>query len=539
MSSTPRRHRRSRGADASTSGWDHLPPVASPVDGKWQPRSCSWKTPQHLASLQLPDVSINCDPLILNDQKHIMAASSSGDLYLFRKFEEYWKVTLPSAHLSLPSDATIVSLMKMGDEVLVLSVEGRVHKVAIVEDKIELKTSWKTKKQCGATCMRHLEGTDTLILGFESGCIEARKMDHDFEVKWTGYFHHPIRSLATLKKSHANSEAVRSENKPGGDELKPTAPTTDPKVVEGECFLIVTLQSEIGHGRHATASMIEVLDLKAIPEGDHNNCHSLFPYVQLPEPGMEFIDTGTLSSNDLGRLPKRVHVLPSRGSDVAFSLGDNLCGVALSDGTLAFVSTVDDSAWGIANDWCQLLLSYPAVGCGMVEYKGVNHWACCLRGGTCYLIPTNGNDSDITLISYPLDIETDIPSPYVQGFTAGALAVNDEAPSPVLVYAWAGGVIDVFGCDLVYPRIQQSPEEGLGQRATKEMRENGCLDMVEQLIRRMTENPNHELFQDRDWREAHSECAELMSTEPITIEEIQSKPFEPLKRLILSLAANL
>jgi hypothetical protein len=146
-------------------------------------------------------------------------------------------------------------------------VERHVHKVAIAEDdRIELKTSWKMTKQCGAMSMQHL-GTDTLLLGYESGCLEARKMDHDFGVKWTGYFHHPIRLLATLKKCNVNSEAVPSELEPAGDagsgEAKPKPSTSVHEALESDFFLIVTLQSEIGNGRHATASIVHDVDSRS------------------------------------------------------------------------------------------------------------------------------------------------------------------------------------------------------------------------------------------------------------------------------------
>jgi hypothetical protein len=63
---------------------------------------------------------------------------------------------------------------------------------------------------------------------------------------------------------------------------------------------------------------------------------------------MELVDACTLPSSDSGTLPKRVQVvLRSRGSDLAFSLKDDVCGVALLEGTLTFISTVDDSAWGV------------------------------------------------------------------------------------------------------------------------------------------------------------------------------------------------
>ena len=36
-------------------------------------------------------------------------------------------------------------------------------------------------------------------------------------------------------------------------------------------------------------------------------------------------------------------------------------------------------SWGVAKDWHQLLLSYPAVGYGVVNYNGIECWVCCLQ----------------------------------------------------------------------------------------------------------------------------------------------------------------
>ena len=677
-------------SSALSSGWDLPPPVASPIDGKWKPRLCQWRTSQQLATVQLPDDAsmANCNPIILNDRRHILVASNVGHLYLFGNFNaaEYWKPTPSSliAHLSLLGDyETIVDLMKISiskdtttgsngankdnyvdeeeeEEILVLTSEAHIYKVAVLNaddtknnrqetkfKKIKLKSSWKTTttKNQSATCMHYLQDTQTLFLGYESGYIEARKLNNntghqDFlDPLWTGYFHHPIRSLSTLMKSnnqHKNKKDVSTTKNAmtdqvqeesslqdetatatvgcGGEEwvvvtapeeegvigsiptaLNTSAVASSKDTANDDFLLVVTLQParmSPSNEHHGTASMIEVLDLESIVSkqgaerkgGSSNNGEEalcLYQYSQLPEPGMELIDIDTLPSSDFaGKLPKRVRVLPSHGNDISFPLKDDLVGVALSDGTLAFLSSVScrdntgeeskpssavagsPSSWGVAKDWYQLLLSYPAIGYGIVNYNGIECWVCCLRGGTCYLVPIpkegtgaktlhDEDSSEIFVFSYPLDIESDTPTsppPYVQGFAAGSLSVasaggNDDFV-PVLVYALAGGVIDIYGCNLIYHETEGSiseeeeeeeDDESSSLVAIKEMiTDKQCVEMIRTLLTAMTEDSQH-------WSQTLDRCynALMMSVEePVTIGQVQSNEFEPFKRLLLKLASK-
>jgi hypothetical protein len=255
-----------------------------------------------------------------------------------------------------------------------------------------------------------------------------------------------------------------------------------------------------------------------------------------------------------------------------------MCGVALSDGTVAVLSSSsaegDDSCccgWGVAQDSHQLLLSYPVIGCGIVEQdNGHDYLACCLRGGTCFLIPiTASNDSnddndsndgetnnEILGISYPHDVDADITSAYVQGFTAGMLSVDDDGASSllsVLVYAWPGGVVDIYACGLVYPSIpqhvveqQNDPIDHTAERQVLEellMNSNeSSLSMVLRLFEKMEEDPDHRLCQDEQWQEAKKEYYKASASarsSPPTLEDLSSsKDFSSLRTLLLSLAST-
>jgi hypothetical protein len=169
----------------------------------------------------------------------------------------------------------------------------------------------------------------------------------------------------------------------------------------------------------------------------------------------------TLPPDETGTLPRRgvVQGIPSHDSDATCPLTES-CGVTLSDFTVAIVTAVEEEdsslSWGIVQDEHQLLLSYPSIGCGSVEYENQEHFVCCLRGGTTYLIPSGkeelGYDSSVTVFFYPHDVDSDSTSRFVQGFTAGNLLVRQGDQTlermPVLVFCWAGGIIDVYVCGL-------------------------------------------------------------------------------------------
>jgi hypothetical protein len=163
------------------------------------------------------------------------------------------------------------------------------------------------------------------------------------------------------------------------------------------------------------------------------------------------------------------------------------------------------------------------------------------------LIPTDSDDAEtneILGISYPHDVDTDITSTYVQGFTAGVLSVDDGASSlPVFVYAWPGGVVDIYACGLVYPSIphveQKDPIDTVERQVLEElMNSYESLSMVLRLFEKMEEDPDHRLCQDEQWQEAKTEYKASARSSPLTLEDLCSKDFFSLRTLLLSLAST-
>ncbi|KAL3920100.1 MAG: hypothetical protein SGILL_003430, partial [Bacillariaceae sp.] len=249
-----------------------------------------------------------------------------------------------------------------------------------------------------------------------------------------------------------------------------------------------------------TSSMVAVLDAKQIYEQKvdtpRKNVISLERFVVPLSPGMELIDSYTMSSTD-ENLPKRSPILGMNGADAATLLptsaakhGGNdpgLC-ITLPDGTVATLSCFRDAKMGtnlgINRDLHQVLLPYPAIGSGVltmdgpVDLKKRNALACCLRGGTCYLVPTDKDAcrGPITAIPYPHDISSDRNQIYVQSFAAGNLRIgNGDTLMPVLIYAWPGGMVDIFACRLenITSNSQNAsspnPRKALGQRIREDL----------------------------------------------------------------------
>jgi hypothetical protein len=300
-----------------------------------------------------------------------------------------------------------------------------------------------------------------------------------------------------------------------------------------------------------------------------------------------------------GRLPKRVSTLSSRGTNGALALtttttsastknnGSWCCGVTLSDGTVAILSP----GWGIRQDPHQLLLSYPAIGSGHIrntigdeqdddDDDAKEYLVCCLRGGTCYLIPTTTTTTwygeqpqepqvqDIGVISYPQDTTTmDTGTPntstvYVQGFTAGTLQVNKKDTTTggnasssssrkknvsVLVYAWAGGVIDIYACGLQYPATNTTTETTpptAEQIVLQELIDTDALSMVVQIFHKMDQNKKHPLHQDEQWVEARNQVKSMMGTllssspRSISMGHLCSNELGALRGLLLKLASS-
>lgn len=243
--------------------------------------------------------------------------------------------------------------------------------------------------------------------------------------------------------------------------------------------------------------------------------------------------------------------------------------MALPDGTIALLSAKEkdgDLEWGIANDYNQLLLPYPAIGCAAIEWDAaqyqehIPHAVCCLRGGSTYLIPylsesTGSNASDDNLRKEtPITVftfDTETHARFVSDFTAGTLilspATSSAEPSshsrddavprtmPVLMYGWAGGIVDVYSCDLMETskptcRPVMRPKE---VSTLEELISNGSLSLLIQVLSVLADSDP--LLRQTLWKEARRECREA-SMEDVIAKDLLLPKFAAIRSLLLLLS---
>jgi hypothetical protein len=274
-------------------------------------------------------------------------------------------------------------------------------------------------------------------------------------------------------------------------------------------------------------------------------------------------------------------------------------GVALADGTIALLSAKDTNGeleWGIASDYNQLLLSYPSIGCASLMWnvtspsmapptsdrQHIPHVACCLRGGTTYVVPVfptaSEEDTDDSvgeatpLTVFSLDAETD--SNYMQSFTAGNMILapgdsssRDENASdhshhhdsePVLIYGWAGGIVDIYSCELMVNSTNKessaSATRGTACRAMMGHREisileelvaNGSARMLRELLPALQDSDP--LLQQPRWVQALEECRRQRSDtskddnsayDDLTVEKLLQPEYTAFRSLLLLMSTN-
>jgi hypothetical protein len=483
--------------------------------------------------------------------------------------EEARSTTTPTT----PNDAGAADVGTVGDDaslavpalyqVVAMTVLGDVHVISIsATGAASLAFSWNTAR-CGITCATVYDN-GTIILGYQSGCLEAWNIESSANngrivanLIWRGSFssHSPIRSVAPMAKAKG-------------------PPNDDPGKSASQDYLLVIIQPET---RRSSASLIEVLNIASIEKAwearDEAAAAGEVPLEEhwvLPEAGMEIIDASSLPVADTtegaaGAFSRRTAAqwIPSSGADCLCPLpksadGSASVAVGLSDGTMAILSaptaSLDDSrSWGVAKAADQVLFQYPCVGLGHVrtlrnngDNKTYPHVACCLRGATTYLIPLNSDEDapenpPITVISYPNDIDADMGIQHLQGFTAGNLRLTDQSSPverhtiPVLFYAWPGGIVDVYCCELLKP-----PKGTERYRPTLiELIQNGSA----QLLKSFLSTCQEDVWRDRpDWSAARSEIVvgaemeDINSSRAMTIEELCSSELSSFRGLLLQLA---
>ena len=443
---------------------------------------------------------------------------------------------------------------------------------------------WVTNK-LGITCMATLhdgggKGIDTVCVGYMSGYIEAfnvnsayrtarhrhRKTDNlsSSSLQWEGYLDHSVRTLAFLFRSNEiQKECLAMEtsekDNEGTNDFKATNSIRNDNIESVEkakeyvlIAVVATNTRAVDKGQQQTSSMLKILDLKRIMN-------------ETRKMDRNPIDMSLQKYSLLGAyrgVPKRVPILESFGADAACVLNSSCVGISFPDGTTSIISSDQNSinTVGAAEESHQVLLSYPAIGNGKLEIikddgKTLNYVATCLRGGTCYLIPTSErsktNDS-IATIPFPHDIESDLSDIYIQAFTAGNIMFNGKV-LPILVYVWPRGVVDVYACGLFHsnPNIgdelltindahddaQVSREE---RRALQDLIDNDSLLLLSNILNELRDDSQHPLLQMNEWQQflEETETGQLLpvQVDKINFDSMCSSQYQNLRRILLSLA---
>jgi hypothetical protein len=147
-----------------------------------------------------------------------------------------------------------------------------------------------------------------------------------------------------------------------------------------------------------------------------------------------------------------------------------------SDGTIAVMrAAIADGSlrWGVDCD--QRVFFFSAIGIAPVTLSTGPDMACCLCGGTVYLVPEN--DTPVTAILGP--VEKQASTQYLHGFHAGNVRVEGITSSrdnelPVLVYSGAGGILKVYSCELLSETEQD--------RLLRELVENGSVKLLREML---------------------------------------------------------
>ncbi|CAB9523341.1 expressed unknown protein [Seminavis robusta] len=594
-----------------SSAIDEPLPVASVLDGTWRSRRKLHRTPRRLATLrpELPTDTSEVDAsgttmCIAGDEYIVVANTVSTPVLIYRLTHSAAAATVvtPWNSVSLiggdddnatPSSSAIVSLMALPfgksliygepcrkDEghIVAFSDDGQGFILRIRRDDGATKICSFPTQNFGVTCAAVVPvaatgGDHHLLVGYQTGYIESWKIFRFSPKKilakllWRGIYPHSysIQNMAPLTvESHNNN-------------------------TQSHRYLLVTVQSPSVILK--TSAMVEVMDIQSLPEdwkqrrGEQQGHYLRAVKLDsrcwvMPGARMELLNTSTLGSHhtaaeDDENLPRRAHVIPSASTGSICDLPQASC-VALADGTIAMLTATEDTKedelrWGVANDYNQLLLPYPAIGCAAVNWDASQHppnysphVACCLRGGSTYLMPfVNPEDanSEIPVTVFLLDVETH--SRYIHGFTAGNLILSPpptiasedqehnnsltskdgfSVTTPVLVYGWAGGIVDVFSCELNAgavpgrrPMITHREESAL-----EDLISNGSYNLLADLMMLLLQDENStdsNLLQQPIWKNASLEFQKHKGE--ATVADLLTPEYAATRQLLLHLSTNL
>jgi len=422
--------------------------------------------------------------------------------------------------------------------------------------------NWVTKK-LGVTCMATLhdgggKGIDTICVGYKSGCIETwnvssvsptyrkdnphRTARH--RMQWEGYMD-PVRTLSfllrskelqndclTIKTSDNNNEDIsnlKNNNSTRKENIK--------SLEKAREYFLIAIHTD--KGPQQTSSMVKILDLKRIMD-----------------------EARKMDSNRLDISLQKYTLSPTEGTGLIDATAMSVAGISFPDGITSFITSDQNlvDTVGIAEENYQILLPYPVIGKGPIDVikddgKILKYTALCLRGGTCYLIPSSDRSKikdSIAVIPFPHDIESDLSDIYVQTFTAGNIMFNGSNLS-ILIYVWPRGIVDVYACGLFHSKINMGKESPTiddthgntlisreERRVFQDMIDNDSLLLLSNILNDLKDDSRHPLLKKNDWQQFLEEI-KTGQLPPARVDEMDfdsicSPRYQTLRRILLSLA---
>jgi len=183
------------------------------------------------------------------------------------------------------------------------------------------------------------------------------------------------------------------------------------------------------------------------------------------------------------------------------------------------------------------MLFQQCIGLGTIKSGNERHVACCLRGGTIYLVPVvEGTDprKDIVMYATPVDLADCGAVRYVQNFAAGLAQVtswqdddNSSSMKCAALIGWPGGKIDVY---------EMNTEEPGNNMLLDNLAERGTLSKFVKMLMTMDEN-HSQLESSTLWKQAWDECTKANEVDSAAdrIRNPNDHTFEGTRLLLLSL----
>jgi hypothetical protein len=437
--------------------------------------------------------------------------------------------------------------------------------------KPELVFSWWTGR-LQASCVTVTE-QGQVIVGYRDGSVEAwrtiAKTDKgplEAQLLWRVAFRDESPVISSVLSLQVRQQVDDDDKDNDGEASKSSNVSAEQSSV-GK-YLVLTLQYE---SQSSTATQLEVIDLESVETAynqlgweEEKQEGELFVPLEdhwiFPEAGREIVDAGTAASSGRGQnreyMPSQTHWIPSLGTNclcpIATEGSSTMAAAALADGTVlvlsAHLSEEKSLVWGVSSLSDQLVLSYPAIGAGRVQYRSrqdqsaVPHVACCLRGGTTYLVPIrdsfasareNKDPEDLLAIALPHDVDVDTSYRYVQAFAAGDLAGQTSVGGtlPVLLYAMPGGIMEIYSCELLPKKKSSNAEELLlGQLVA-----NGSATILKTLLLTLDKDELEKLG--GGWAAAQEEVLACAETTQLTPRDICSDRLKAFRAVLVLLSS--